>query len=620
LIYLQRLNKRFKKPKVKNIKGLRNLEMIHISSAELNKRRESNRIYISLIESFIDKFFSKIKKKDFLISFLDTDQVLLKVIQLGREKGIFTEGTVITEEIFGKTAISISLKNNQEIEYIGQDHTFPELKDWACAASPVHDPSGNISGVIAFSSKVDDYPDYALGMVSYLSQVIEKEVTWMEISENLKLSKKYLDIISEGIKDGIICLDKEAKILYMNDKAGEILRVEPRRSLGKFVGDIVDFDPVILSVYETHKGYTDREFIINSPLMGTLHFIKSAVVVKDEDGQFAGVVDFFREITRVRKFVTSYIGAQAKFSFADIIGNSTKLKYAIRIAKIAAKSNSNVLILGETGTGKEMFAQAIHYEGLRKAGPFVVINCGAIPRELAESEFFGYEPGSFTGADKRGRPGKFELANGGTIFLDEIGELPLDLQVKLLRVLQEKSITRISGARPIPVDVRVIAASNKDLSREVDSGNFRIDLFHRLNVIQINIPTLRERNEDILLLTKYFIEKFSQKLQKNIVKIDDSFYKSLLHYSFPGNVRELENIIERVLTISDSNELNRFHLPDVILKNDSLNKSIDKFKRNSLVKALHNTKWNISKTSKILEISRPTIYHYIKKWNIKREL
>jgi len=161
-----------------------------------------------------------------------------------------------------------------------------------------------------------------------------------------------------------------------------------------------------------------------------------------------------------------------------------------------------------------MFAQAIHYEGLKRKGPFVVINCGAIPRELAESEFFGYEPGTFTGADKRGRPGKFELANGGTIFLDEVGELPLGLQVKLLRVLQERSITRIGGARPITVDVRVIAASNKNLSNEVDNGNFRKDLYHRLNVIQINLPSLRERNEDIPILAIPYRKTFSKITKK----------------------------------------------------------------------------------------------------------
>ncbi|HBY57277.1 MAG TPA: sigma-54-dependent Fis family transcriptional regulator [Candidatus Atribacteria bacterium] len=599
-------------------KNLRNLEIIRISPEELHKRREINEIWLSSMTSLIENFFSKIKKKDFFISFIDSEGVVLKIICLGEGKGVFTEGTVVKEEFFGKTAVSLSLENDKNIEVVGQNHTFPELKEWACAASPIHDSTGNICGLISFTSKVEDYPDYALGIVSSLSQAVEKEVKWKEISENLKLSKKYLDIISEGIKDGILCLDKEAKILYMNDTAGEILRVDPKKSLGRFVGDIVDFDPVILSVYKTHKGYTDREFIINSPHMGTLHFIKSAVIVRDEEGKFAGVIDFFREINRVRKFVTSYIGAQAKFSFTDIIGNSPKLKEAIRIAKIASKSNSNVLILGKTGTGKEMFAQAIHYEGLRRKGPFVVINCGAIPRELAESELFGYEPGSFTGADRRGRPGKFELANGGTIFLDEIGELPLDLQVKLLRVLQEKSVTRIGGARSIPVDVRVIAASNKDLSKEVDNGNFRADLYHRLNVIQINIPPLSERNEDIPLLIHYFVEKLSQKLQKNIVKIGDSFYNPLLAYSFPGNVRELENIIERALNICDGNELNQFHLPDIILKNDSLYKSIDKFKRDSLIQTLQNTKWNISKTSKILGISRPTVYNHIKKWDIKK--
>jgi len=294
------------------------------------------------------------------------------------------------------------------------------------------------------------------------------------------------------------------------------------------------------------------------------------------------------------------------------------LKEAIRISKIASKSNSNVLIMGETGTGKEMFAQAIHYEGLRRKEPFMVINCGAIPRELAESEFFGYEPGTFTGADKRGRPGKFELANRGTIFLDEIGEFPLGLQVKLLRVLQERSITRIGGARSIAIDVRIIAASNRDLSKEADNENFRKDLYHRLNVIQINLPPLRGRDEDIPILVNYFVEKLSVKLQKNISKIDDSFIEPLITYNFPGNVRELENIIERALNICENNELNISHLSNEIIKNNPSLKSIDEIKRESLIQVLQDTNWNISKTAKILEISRPTVYNHINKWNIKK--
>jgi transcriptional regulator with PAS, ATPase and Fis domain len=614
------MEKFIKKDKIINYqRNVKNLEPVRISPEELDKRREINDIWLSSMTSLIENFFSKIKKKDFFISFIDSEGIVLKIIPLGRKRGVFTEGTVVKEEFFGKTAVSFSLKNDKDMEVIGQNHTSPELKEWACAASPTHDSTGNICGLISFTSKLEDYPDYALGIVSSLSRAVEKEVMWKEISENLKISKKYLDIISKASKDGIICLDEKSKILYMNETAGDILHVDPKKSIGNFVENIVDFNPVILAVFKTHQGYTDREFIINSPLWGRLHFIKTAVVVRDENGNFSGVVDFFREISRVRKFVTSYIGAQAKFKFLDLIGDNPKLKESIRIAKIAAKSNSNVLILGETGTGKEMFAQAIHYEGLRRKGPFMVINCGAIPRELAESEFFGYEPGTFTGADKKGRPGKFELASGGTIFLDEIGELPLALQVKLLRVLQERSVTRIGGARPIAVDVRVIAASNKYLSEEVNKGNFRKDLYYRLKVIKINLPSLIERTEDIPLLVNYFVEKLSQKLQKNISKIDNSFIKPLIAYSFPGNIRELENIIERALNICEGGILNNFHLPREILKNNSSFKSIDEVKRNSLIRTLQETKWNISKAAKMLGISRPTIYHYINRWNIQKK-
>jgi len=608
-----------KKDKIINYQGkVKNLVPIKVSFEELNRRKEINKIWLSSMVSLVEKFISKIKKKEFFISFVDSDRVVLKTISPSEEEGVFTEGVVITKEFFGTTSVELSLTRNEEVEVMGPDHTSSRLKNWACSSSPIHDSEGNIYGVISLTSKKNNYPDYGLGIISSLSQAVEKEMGWREISENLKLSKKYLDIISKGTKDGIICLDEEAKITYINETAGEILHVDSKSSLGKFVIEIVDFDPVILSVFKTHKGYTDREFIINSPLWGTLHFIKSAVIIRDENGNFAGVVDFFRKIGRVRKFVTSYIGAQAKFNFSDIIGSSPKLKEAIRISKIASKSNSNVLILGETGTGKEMFAQAIHYEGLRKKGPFMVINCGAIPRELAESEFFGYEPGTFTGADKRGRPGKFELANRGTIFLDEIGEFPLGLQVKLLRVLQERSITRIGGVRSIAIDVRIIAASNRDLSKEVDNGNFRKDLYHRLNVIQINLPPLRERNEDIPILVNYFVEKLSGKLQKNIAKIDDSFIEPLTTYSFPGNIRELENTIERALNICENDELNISHLPNGIVKNNFSLKSIDDIKKESLIQALQDTKWNISKTAKMLRISRPTIYNYINKWNIKK--
>ena len=598
-------------------RGVTRLKISRISPEKLSERRAKNRVWLSSVISLMENFLSKLNRKNLYISFVDSDGVVLEVLPHNSGEKFLREGVVVKEDFFGTTAINLSIDHDAAVEVVGEEHYLDELKEWACAAAPVHNLRGSIYGVISLSSKISDYPDYALAVVSSLAEAVEKELMWRETTENLKLSKKYLDIISEGIKDGVLCLDENAKILYMNEKAADILRIDPAKAIGKFVGDVVDFTPVILSVYKTHKGYVDREFIINSPSMGTLHFIKTAVVVRDEKGKFVGVVDFFREISRVRKFVTSYIGAKAKFKFSDIVGNSKKLREAIRIAKIASKSNSNVLILGETGTGKEMFAQAIHYEGMRKRGPFVVINCGAIPRDLAESEFFGYEPGSFTGADKNGRPGKFELADGGTVFLDEIGEMPVGLQSKLLRVLQDRSVTRIGGVRAIDVDVRVIAASNRDLSSEVEKGNFRKDLYHRLNVIQIKIPPLRERREDIPLLVKHFVEKLSKKFQKRKIKIDDSFLKPLLKYDFPGNVRELENIIERALNICEGDVLDERYLPEEVLSSKIDVQSIEEVKRSALLKALKETNWNISKTAKILGVSRPTVYRLISKWNIE---
>jgi transcriptional regulator with PAS, ATPase and Fis domain len=221
------------------------------------------------------------------------------------------------------------------------------------------------------------------------------------------------------------------------------------------------------------------------------------------------------------------------------------------LGKIASNSFSNVLIQGESGTGKELIAQAIHKCSFRSTGPFVAINCGALPRNLVESELFGYEEGAFTGAKHGGRPGKFELAHGGTIFLDEIGDMPLDIQVRLLRVLQEKKIIRVGGQQYIDIDVRVIAATNKDLSQEVRDGNFRLDLYYRLNVLPILVPSLRERKKDILLLAEFFLKKFCRQSGMNMKKFSSAVSKAFMDYEWPGNVRELENVVERAVNLCE---------------------------------------------------------------------
>ena len=287
----------------------------------------------------------------------------------------------------------------------------------------------------------------------------------------------------------------------------------------------------------------------------------SVNVLKDLNGNKDGLVLTIQENKALHKLINKMTATQAEFTFDDIIGNSNVMVKAKKLGRIASRSNANVLLLGESGTSKELFAQSIHNNGDRSGNPFIAINCGSLPRNLIESELFGYEGGAFTGAKKEGRPGKFELANGGTIFLDEIGDMPLDIQVSLLRVLENREVTRIGGTKNIRIDVKVIAATNKNLEELIENKMFREDLYYRLNVLSINVPPLRERNEDIIYLADYFLLKHRKNLLKNISGFTEEVYQIFSTYSWPGNVRELENVIERAVNICEQNIITINELP-----------------------------------------------------------
>lgn len=577
------------------------------------KARESE--YLSIIGELFDKFASF--NNPFSISYIDKNKVVL--ISRGNRKDlILKEGLVIGKQ-FGLTAVEEAFRQIKPVELKGEEHTFEYFRDKSCAAAPVRDLEDEVIGVVSISSYVNDYLPNALDTVNLIVTAIQAERRLLESVKRARFLEKYAEVIAENNRDGVLVLDKNANVQYINKTGASMLKVDRSFAIGRNVCEIVDFTPVVLEVFKTQKGYIDKEFIIDSPSRGTLHFIKTAMVLRDSNGEFAGVVDFFREIERVRKFVASYIGAEARFSFIDIKGESEEIQEAIRIAKIASHSNSPVLIIGETGTGKEMFAQAIHFASERASFPFVALNCGAVPRDLAESEFFGYEPGAFTDADKKGRPGKFELANGGIIFLDEIEELPLALQTKLLRVLEERVVTRVGGSKSIKVDVRVFAATNKDLKMPVDQGSFRKDLYYRLNVIQLEIPPLRNRRGDIPILVSHFIQKFNKEFRKEVKGYTDEFIKILMTYEFPGNVRELQNIIERAVALYDVDYLTAEHLPKEVVseKHDYITpENVEDAKKAVILRVLKDTDYNISLAAKKLGISRPTLYNLIKKYNI----
>lgn len=309
--------------------------------------------------------------------------------------------------------------------------------------------------------------------------------------------------------------------------------------------------------------------------------------------------------------------------FAVIIGSDTQLEKVKNQARQAARFNTTVLIEGESGTGKELLAEAIHIES-RRSGPFIAINCGAIPPELIQSELFGYEEGAFTGARKKGNPGKLEMADGGTLFLDEIGEMPLDMQVNLLRFLQNKTITRVGGHRAQKVDVRIIAATNRHLKEEVEKGSFREDLYYRLNVIHLHMPSLRERRDDIPVLANHFVEKLSEGHGITTPDISASAMSTLMSYDWPGNVRELENMIERAIILCPGSELdfesltaNGYEAADG-MNGIALNQA--RIEKEGIEYYLHLYQGNISRTAQALGITRQTLYRKIRNHDISREI
>ncbi len=309
-----------------------------------------------------------------------------------------------------------------------------------------------------------------------------------------------------------------------------------------------------------------------------------------------------------------------QYEFEDIIGRSEAMQEVFSMIKAVTDTNATVLITGETGTGKELVARAIHSNSSQRYGPFVATSCGALPETLLESELFGYDKGAFTGAD-RTKKGRFELANGGTLFLDEVGDISMKTQIKLLRVLQEKSFSRLGGTGQIKVDVRLISATNRDLVAAIEEGSFRSDLYYRLNVVSIQLPPLRERKDDVPLLAVHFINKYNVEFNKKFDRVDRKAMDFMMDYHWPGNVRELENVIERALVIDHGPEVQVKHLPFCNVESPLTEEpqSLQEVERIHIEKMLQKNDWNIAKTARLLNIDRSTLHKKIKKFGLEKQ-
>ena len=435
------------------------------------------------------------------------------------------------------------------------------------------------------------------------------------------------EAIIDHMSDGLLVLDRSGILRYLNAPGGRILRLDPAKSVGRLFREILDIEPFISPIFSTAQGHVDRELQIRIKQVD-LHLLDTAVPILNEAGEVVSIVNTFREMAAVKRLSNRLSGDTARYRFSDVIGNSRPIKDAIALGRRAARSNATVLLFGESGTGKEVFAQAIHNDGARASGAFVAVNCAALPRDLIESEMFGYSPGSFTGADKAGRPGRFELASGGTVFLDEISEMPLDVQAKLLRVLQERQLTRIGGTRSIAVDVRVIAAANRDLSDLVARHEFREDLFYRLNVLRIDLPALRERGEDIARFVDDSIRRSCAALHRPILALSPRALGQLQGYYWPGNIRQLQNVVERLVNMVDADEVDELP-PSWFGEERHAGKSqsacltdgkvvtLEQSERLAIRAALEALNFNVTKTADALGITRPTLYAKMKKYGLE---
>lgn len=428
-------------------------------------------------------------------------------------------------------------------------------------------------------------------------------------------------IFESSTYEGLIVTDESLLIKKVNITAVKILGIKEEILYETHLNDILKEDILHTILLTGEKQFSeDCIFEING---NRVRCVTNIVPVRLR-GRIIGLVLSLRDTKNFHKMVNNVVGYKASFTFDDIITKNKKMKEIVELAKKAAKTNCNILIEGNSGTGKEVFAQSIHNFSSRRNGPFVAVNCAAIPRELVESELFGYEKGAFTGASKGGYPGKFELAEGGTIFLDEIGELPLDIQSKLLRVLDNLKITRVGGTYEKSVDVRVIAATNRTLTDEIENKNFRGDLYYRLNVMSLQLIPLAERKEDIELLAQYYINKLNSKNPCDPKFIDPSYIAHLKTYNFYGNIRELRNVVERSYYLCEDNMISCKHIQTKSPTNKIVDTSpsvkeiipLEAVEEQCIKDALTFCNGNAIKAAELLKIGKATIYRKIAKFNI----
>jgi len=530
----------------------------------------------------------------------------------------FGPGANWTEKSVGTNAIGTTLANGLPQRIVGREHFCESSQNWICSAAPIFGINGVLHGVVDISGPLQSDHTHGLALAVYYARAIE----------TLLFQKQCMGMVGKLLNKsavGLLALDRHGKVCYCNNAAATLLNKRPHNIHGQDASKW--FDLSAFGQHQQREAWSDPDVMFELQCLHNPTWNIFAAPLVTNLNRFHGLT-----VCIYPSVPVSPPQKSRQFDeydpFSNMIGKSATFTGLVKKARRVAATHTTVLITGPSGTGKEVLARTLHQAGFGSKKPFVAVNCGAIAENLIQSELFGYVDGAFTGARRGGQPGKFEQASGGTLFLDEIGEMPLAAQVNLLRVLDEKEVVRIGGKQPVPVDVRVVAATNRDMEAMVEEGKFRQDLYYRLHVVPLELPALCERGDDVQLLADHFIREFADALGQKIDRVEPAFRQALGAYCWPGNIRELRHVIESTLVLMDDNIMRFDALPEKIQRAvqqqlpekqasmhfASLN--FDDIQRQALCQALRQFDGNISQVAKALGIGRNTTYAKLKKFNL----
>lgn len=603
-----------------------------LSKQQLQQRRADNKRLIDIVRPILQETAGSIKDSGYRIDLYDKDLYLIerfgkRLIEGDEERREVVLGQSHKEKDVGTNSTNLAALLGKPVTLMAYEHYRTTLHELTCVSVPIEDKNNDIVAVLSVEGYIWPMHKHTEALLVALKYCVEDRL-YAGVDSYGKIMKAFNSELIEMMDVAIVAADKVGKIIFANHKAYDTLLAGWNNAIGFSCENIWGIRNPVQDVIKEKKPIINRLLVFNDNKYYTNSF-----PILENDGNLLGIIISTQKPREKANRREISHGSRAHHSFENIAGTSDEIKQAVRLARETAKMDNNILISGESGTGKELFAEAIHNESNYCSGPFVPVNCAAIPNTLLESELFGYEDGAFTGARKGGNIGKFEAAVGGTIFLDEINSMSLEMQAKLLRVIQNKTVTHVGGNEEIPVNVRIIAATNIDLWQMVKEEKFREDLYYRINVICISIPPLRERKGDTEILIYDILSQISNRLNQPIL-VEDKAVELLKKYSWPGNVRELENVLERSWVIARTNGADRITedavrayqgIEEELTGNEGdhaeetapVKTSIDDTEKVLIKDVLEKNNGNIQATAKELGIARNTLYRKIKKYEIE---